>query len=525
MNISRNKTHIAETIQNIYQSVANHNHSVNGNNYIEKIYKRLFELSPIGIFIMDMEGFIRYCNPSTHYEKDYSEKDLIGKHFSKVIAALGCDVTEYNQIYESLIQDKAPQTFEFTYRRKDGSTGYTEVHASFLDTEGSDLDILIYAIDITERKLVEEALRESQEFNNSLLEKAPNQLLVINPDTSIRYVNPAFEETNGWTSDEVIGMKVPYPWWPEESREEFKAGFMEAMKQGSGQGEVIAQKKNGEQYWLALKWASITRDGELAYLLINSIDITQRIQAEEALRESEEKYRDLLDNTNELIQSITPDGRFRYVNKSWLQTMGYNANEVPNRTIFDIIHPDYLEHYQTQFLKIMSGEEIGSLETAFVSKNGSKVIVEGNVTCKFEDGKPVYTRGIFRDITNSKYLEEQMFRLSSAVSMSTDCIVITDSDAKIIDVNSRYLEMYGATSKDELTGRHFLELIAPAERVIVNSDVKELLDKGYLECREYHMISKQGHEFPVKMSTSLVRAADGKPMGIVRVGSELEQCA
>jgi two-component system NtrC family sensor kinase len=114
-----------------------------------------------------------------------------------------------------------------------------------------------------------------------------------------------------------------------------------------------------------------------------------------------------------------------------------------------------------------------------------------------------------------------MFRLSSAVSMSTDCIVITDFDAKIIDVNQKTLEMYGADSKEELVGKHFLELIIPAEREMVNTDVKEIIEKGYLECREYKIISKQGREFPTQMSTSLVRDADGKPMGMVRVGREL----
>ena len=114
-----------------------------------------------------------------------------------------------------------------------------------------------------------------------------------------------------------------------------------------------------------------------------------------------------------------------------------------------------------------------------------------------------------------------MFRLSSAVSMSTDYIVITDFDANIIDINQKTLDMYGADSKDELLGRHFLELIYPAQRGMVNDDVAKVIEKGSLECREYTMISKQGQQYPVQVSTSLVRDADGKPMGMVRVGRKL----
>ena len=114
-----------------------------------------------------------------------------------------------------------------------------------------------------------------------------------------------------------------------------------------------------------------------------------------------------------------------------------------------------------------------------------------------------------------------MFRLSSAVSMSTDCIVITDFDANIIDINQKALQMYGADGKDELLGRHFLELIDPSQRGIVNDDVARVMEKGYLERREYTMISKHGQKYLVQISTSLVRDADGNPMGMVRVGREL----
>ncbi len=97
--------------------------------------------------------------------------------------------------------------------------------------------------------------------------------------------------------------------------------------------------------------------------------------------------------------------------------------------------------------------------------------------------------------------------------------MITDCNAKIIDVNQKMLELYGANSEDELIGRHFLEIIAPEKRAMVNMDVKDIIEKGYLESREYNMVSKQRHKFTMQMSTSLVKAANGEPMGIVRVGN------
>jgi PAS domain S-box-containing protein len=290
------------------------------------------------------------------------------------------------------------------------------------------------------------------------------------------------------------------------------------------QGEDVAPyeysiiTKGGNKIEAIITTTLINYEGESAILGVIT-DITERKRAEEALKEAEEKYRDLLDNTNDLIQSVTPDGRFRYVNDAWRNALGYSEEELSNLRLFDIIHPDYLQHCEMTFQKLLSGKNVGRIKAAFVSKMGSVIMVEGDVNVKFMDGKPVYTRGIFRDITKSAYLEEHVFRLSSAISMSTDCIVITDCNAKIIDVNQKMLELYGANSEDELIGRHFLEIIDPEKRAMVNMDVKDIIEKGYLESREYNMVSKQRHKFTMQMSTSLVKAANGEPMGIVRVGN------
>jgi PAS domain S-box-containing protein len=606
----------------------------------EEKFSKAFRSSPDAIAITTLkDGKFIEVNDSYTRITGHTRQEVIGHNASE----LGdwTNFKERDRIIRLLKEQGRVHNEEVHLRTKPGETNTALFSAELINIDGEPCMISI-ARDITERKQAEEALRESEEFSTSLLENAPNPITVINPDTSVKYVNPAFEKLTGFSLAEITGIEAPYPWWPEERRSYRLHGLKGFMAGGSKITRQTIQNRNGELFLVEMNMVRVMHNEEFKYYLAHWNDITERSRAEEALAneasrrrilmeqsrdgivildqngkvyeanrqfaemlgysseevlqlnvwdwefqfpreqvldmirtidengdhfetqhrrkdgtiydveistngavfagqklifcvcrditerkktekaliKAEGKYRDLLDNTNELIQSVTPDGRFRYVNRSWLQTLGYSEEEISYLNIFQIIHPDCLEHYQTQFTKIMSGEEIGPLETAFVSKNGSKVIVEGNVTCKYEDGRPVYTRGIFRDITNRKYLEEQMFRLSSAVFMSTDCIVITDSEARIIDVNRKYLEMYGANSKDELMGKHFLELIAPTERVMVNNDVKELLEKGYLECREYHMKSKQGQEFPVKMSTSLVRAADGKPMGIVRVGSE-----
>ena len=137
-------------------------------------------------------------------------------------------------------------------------------------------------------------------------------------------------------------------------------------------------------------------------------NITERKQAEEALRESEEQYRDLVENTSELIQSVAPDGSILFVNRRWRETLGYAEDEIRGLSLFSIIHPDSREHCAENFRHVMAGESLDRIEALFVGKDGRTITVEGSSSCLFKDGVPIATRGVFRDITERKRAEERV---------------------------------------------------------------------------------------------------------------------
>ena len=149
-------------------------------------------------------------------------------------------------------------------------------------------------------------------------------------------------------------------------------------------------------------------DGSFKHFQGFNVDITDRKQAEEDLKASEKRYRDLFENANDLIQAVNTNGSFIYVNLAWKKLLGYNDSELSNLTIFDIIHPDSMEHCSGIFKRVFSGEEIQRFETAFITKHSGKVYVEGSINCHFENGKPISTRGIFRDITKRKQAEKML---------------------------------------------------------------------------------------------------------------------
>jgi PAS domain S-box-containing protein len=125
----------------------------------------------------------------------------------------------------------------------------------------------------------------------------------------------------------------------------------------------------------------------------------KRKQAEAALRESEEQYRDLFENATDLIQSATVEGHFLYVNRSWKKVLGYTDEDVSHLTLFDVMHPDCREQGLELFKRVIAGETNEQVQVEFITKDGRKISLEGSLNCKAIEGKPVATRGIFRDIT------------------------------------------------------------------------------------------------------------------------------
>ena len=129
-----------------------------------------------------------------------------------------------------------------------------------------------------------------------------------------------------------------------------------------------------------------------------------RKEMAERLRQSEEQYRDLFENTADLIQSVSPDGTFRYVNRAWQQTLGYSGTGLTTLNFFEVLHPGYHQEYRDRLRTAGGLADAGasSWEAIFLTRSGRELYVEGNLGAHIEDGKLVALRGIFHDVTEKK---------------------------------------------------------------------------------------------------------------------------
>lgn len=161
-----------------------------------------------------------------------------------------------------------------------------------------------------------------------------------------------------------------------------------------------------------------------------------------------EQFRDLFDGVNDLVQSVAPDGSFLYVNRSWLDTLGYTEDDVKRLKVFDIIHPDNKEYCLSLFQQALEGVDLPLVTVIYRSKNGDRVVLEGDAIVRFEAGKPVFTRVIFRNITKRVEDERRVRELASIVERSFEAIVITDPEGIITYVNDSWQELNGWSAAD-----------------------------------------------------------------------------
>ncbi len=175
---------------------------------------------------------------------------------------------------------------------------------------------------------------------------------------------------------------------------------------GQSREEVAIEALNqGAKFYLQKGGDPKSQFAELENMIRHLVKLAR---AEDAVRKSEEKFHDLLDNANDLIQSVSPEGQFVYVNKTWLSTLGYDRSSLPGLSLSRLIKPENQKHFQTIFRRVLSGEDVGVIITSFVKSDGREVKVEGKMNCRFADGRPLYTRGVFRDVTEQDRTAEAL---------------------------------------------------------------------------------------------------------------------
>ena len=343
--------------------------------------------------------------------------------------------------------------FIFPHRLASGEIRQVEVRSSAIDLGGQRaLHSIIH--DITERKRAEDALRESEARNRALTQSAHEAIVTADSTGRIVGWNPAAETVFGYSESEMIGRTLPSVIPPR-----FRANHLAGLERISSKGgspvisssvSLAGLRKDGSEFPLDLSLAR-WETGQGSFFTGIIRDITERKQAEDALRESEERYRDLVETSHDLIWRCDAEGRFTFLNPAWESTIGYSRDEMLGRRFADFERPADVARDQAEFETHLEGGSVIGHETVYITKSGDEAVLLFNaIPTRDSQGKIIGTQGTATDITARKRAELELRTLSRAVEQSPASVVITDRAGRIEYVNPRFEEVTGYTRAEAI---------------------------------------------------------------------------
>lgn len=393
----------------------------------ENNYKELTENSPYGIFV-HLNGKIVYGNKKAYEITGLKNEEGKGLNFSSFMLLENKKEIE-ERINKALLGENVPFK-EFQIKLPTSNkTIYIESKPTLFLFEGNKAVQVVFnditlekelnkeklkskivkesnkilQKEITERKNIEKKLIKNQKYTQSIIDSSIDIICASDKNGNIIEFNNAAEDAFGYKLKEIKNKSIELVY---ATKKECKAVNKKLKEKGSFIGEIKNRRKNGEIFTSFLTASVLyNENGKKIGTMGVSRDISELKEAEQELIESEERYKDLFKNSTDLIQSVDMEGNILYVNDAWKKATGYSEEEIIGRNIFEIIHPDCFEKCNAIFQKIGKNKEnsLTKVSLELKTKEGKKLILEGNISLKLKNGEPQSTRSIFKDITEETW--------------------------------------------------------------------------------------------------------------------------
>jgi PAS domain S-box-containing protein len=454
----------------------------------EERYRALVENVHLGINLIDADHTILSVNDgqSSHFGKPRSE--TIGKkcyqEFEKRDA-----VCPHCPGIQTLATGQ-PAEAETEGVRDDGSRFNVRLQTfPLLGQDGTVTSFIEVVEDITEHKQMEEELRQTENRFRKLVETMKVGLTSIDEKGALTYANEQFCKTLGYSMDEVIGRPTVDFYYDEETRkaqEEVFAKRKEGMRDPAPY-EIVWRTKDGRKVYTILSpTPSFDADGRYIGSSAIQTDITERKRMEEKLRQSEERFRTLVETMKVGLSAIDKKGIITYANERLSEMWGYPMDEVIGRCTLDFLDEDNLKIAKEQLAKRSEGDR-GSYELTWTRKDGQKIHTILSPTPRYDaDGRFTGSFAIITDITERKRMEERLKRYAAELEQSNEEVknfaYIVSHDLRVPLVNLKgytselhsALEVIGPTMETALP--HLNEDKRSAVAMALHEDVPEALE-------------------------------------------------
>ena len=453
----------------------------------EALYRGLFNASADAMVLRDADFRVVDVNPSYTTMSGYTRDETVG--IDRLLTVGGEDNEQWRAAHRRMLAGEQLR-FEFAARRKDGTPYEAEVRGMPVTWNGRP-HVLYVTRDITERKRAERALAASEEQYRGIFNASADAMVLWNSELTIVDVNPAFLRIYGFTREQVTGQGYPAT-FPAEYIEERQRLVRRALAGEASELQTQAFRGDGSRFEVDLRVVPVMHQG-VPHVLAIARDITERRQAEAALKLREEQYRVIFDGSADALVLWDEDIRIVDVNRAFTAMYGFAREEVIGGTLDSRMAPEGVARRVACIRAALQGRE-GVLETETLGKSGDTFFVELRYLPITHLGKP-HVLAIARDITERKAAEaalrasEEQYR--DIFNASTDALVLWDGDYRRVDVNPAYERTYG-WKREEMIGRGYENPMFSAEYVRPRHELLRRALAGEAGHAELEAIRKDG---------------------------------
>ncbi|NQT74853.1 MAG: PAS domain S-box protein [Chloroflexi bacterium] len=389
----------------------------------EEYFRFMIENSSDMIVVLDADGTIRYTSPSIKHVAGYEPEDLIGKNAFDFVHPK--ETEKATSIFiEGLAIPGYTAILETRLQRKNGDWRYVELTGKNLLDEPAIQGVVLNFHDIDEHIKAEKEIRESEEKFRTIFESANDVIAYVDESGVFIDVNSKAEEIFGWKPEEVIGKSfTDFPLFKPETINYVLQRFSNAILDHTAQYVVLeAQRKDGNTLFIEVGTAFIKRNDGTRGILVNLRDATERKKAEDALRESEEKFRTIFENVNDEIIYLNMKGVVIDVNDRVEDIFGWKREEVIGSVFTEYmqIEPDAYRNLTNLFTNAFKNRTESHITVQAKHRDGSTVFVEASSRLVNQDENLEGILIILRDITARKRDEELILQHNKELTALND---------------------------------------------------------------------------------------------------------
>ena len=433
----------------------------------EQHYRRLVEILPDAVGLIDLQGRLTTANRQAVEMLGYAgPEELLGKSVFDLTPP-----EEHERVKADItvtLETGVKRNTEYTMLRKNGSRFPVELSAVVsTDVDGQSRGIVIVARDITTRRQAEARIRELLH----ILDQAHDAIIIRDVEGHIQHFNKGAERLLGWTADEVKGRRTTDLFFADPST------FAEAQKMllqtGEWSGEVQAVTKARKPIILHSRWTLVRgHHGQPPHVVSISTDITGRKQAEEALRQSQERYRSLAESSPDAIFILDRESAIQYVNSVAIQWFGKPDTELLGHPQAEFFPLEIARQHQEVVQRVFETGESTRTEPSQPFRGTEKWVETRLVPLRNPRGEVLSVMGISRDLTEQKRIEEALKEREELsqkiIGAAMEGFWMIDLEGNLVDVNEAYCRMSGYSREELLSMRASdVEVNEPSSELVI----------------------------------------------------------